>query len=117
MPSYFTVLTPEVRYNPNLSASAKILYSEIKVLSNKNGYCWSTNAYLGNLFGVSKETVSRWISALVSAGYIKVANEWIADNGATKKQRKIIMGGIKGKKVDKRQPIYYARQELHNKTI
>ena len=39
-------------------------------LSKKEGYCWATNEYFKNLFGVSKQTISKSISSLSKYGYI-----------------------------------------------
>lgn len=48
------------------------MYGEITALSNKEGFCWATNTYFAELYGVSKFTVSRWISALVEKGFVKI---------------------------------------------
>ena len=42
----------------------------VTALSNKNGYCHAQNRYFADLYNVSNETVSRWISHLQSLGYI-----------------------------------------------
>ena len=70
-PNYYGILPANVRYDKNLKPMAKILYTEITALSNKNGYCNATNSYFANLYEVSKNTVSLWISDLEKAGYIK----------------------------------------------
>ena len=71
-PSYYSILTANVRYDKNLSDSEKILYSEITALSVKAGYCFATNSYLAKLYGISKVTVSRRINHLKELGYLKV---------------------------------------------
>ena len=38
-PSFFSVLTANVRYDKRLSASEKIFYSEISALTNSFGFC------------------------------------------------------------------------------
>jgi hypothetical protein len=70
-PSYFAVIPADVRYS-DLPANAKLLYGEITALSNKEGFCWATNTYFAELYGVSKFTVSRWISALVEKGFVRI---------------------------------------------
>jgi hypothetical protein len=70
-PNYFAVIPGEVRYS-DLPANAKLLYGEITALSNKEGYCWATNTYFAQLYGVSKISVSRWVSSLVEKGFIKI---------------------------------------------
>lgn len=71
-PSYYSILTADIRYDNNLSANEKLLYSEITALMAKTGVCWSTNNYFAKLYGVSKETVSRWIKHLNDLHYICV---------------------------------------------
>lgn len=71
-PNYFSVLPAEVRYDNDLCPNAKLLYSEITCLCNKNGYCESSNDYFANLYKTTKETVSRWISQLKKKKYIEV---------------------------------------------
>lgn len=69
--SYYAIIPANVRYDKDLKPNAKLLYGEITALCNERGYCWATNAYFGELYGVGKETVSRWISQLEKKGYIK----------------------------------------------
>ena len=71
-PSYYSILTAEVRYDPELKANEKLLYSEITALMQKEGYCFATNAYFAELSGVSKRTISDWINHLREKGYIRV---------------------------------------------
>lgn len=70
--SYYAIIPANVRYDKNLKANEKLMYAEITSLSNEKGYCWSSNQYFAELYSVSKETVSRWISNLANHGYIKV---------------------------------------------
>lgn len=70
-PNYYSVLPAKIRYDKNLTSDEKILYSEITALSLANGECWATNGYFAELYGVSKETISRRISKLEGLGYIK----------------------------------------------
>lgn len=69
-PSYYAILEADVRYDNELKANEKLLYAEITALSNKDGHCWATNKYFGNLFDVTKVTISRWIKKLTEKGYI-----------------------------------------------
>ena len=70
-PGYYGILPANIRYDKNLKPMEKIMYSELTALSNKNGYCNATNSYFAELYEVSKNTVSLWISDLEKAGYIK----------------------------------------------
>ena len=70
--SYYAIIPATVRYSQELKANEKLLYGEITALSNKNGYCYAQNRYFANLYGVSIETVSRWLSHLQKLGFIKI---------------------------------------------
>ena len=69
---YYAIIPANVRYDQRLPANAKLLYGEITALSNEKGYCWAGNDYFSVLYGVSKTSVSKWVSALRDAGYINV---------------------------------------------
>ena len=71
-PTYYGVLPAEVRYHPELNSSQKVLYTEIDALSTKKGYCFASNAYFADLYGVQKSTISAWIKGLKDAKVIKV---------------------------------------------
>tara|TARA_R110001583_G_scaffold7082_3_gene35238 strand:- start:1506 stop:2102 length:597 start_codon:yes stop_codon:yes gene_type:complete len=73
-PSYYAIIPSEVRYS-NLKPNAKLLYGEITALSGKLGYCYATNNYFAELYGVSKNTISSWISDLKKLEFIKVVVE------------------------------------------
>lgn len=76
-PIYYSILPSQVRYDKNISANEKILYSEIVVLAQKKGYCFAQNDFFAELFGVSKNTVSRWISNLEKRGFIRCQMTYI----------------------------------------
>lgn len=79
-PSYFSILTADVRYDTGLSDFAKLLYSDITALCNKKGYCDATNDYFATQFGKSKRTISATVGALADAGYICIQVERDASN-------------------------------------
>ena len=70
-PSYYAIIPAEVRYS-NINPSAKLLYGEITALCNQRGYCWATNSYFSELYGVTKNTISTWISELKKRNFISV---------------------------------------------
>ena len=75
-PSYFAILTADVRYDKTLKPLARLLYAEITALCNKEGYCWAGNQYFADLYEVDKNTVSGWIGQLKTKGYITVQLEY-----------------------------------------
>lgn len=70
-PRYYAIIPANVRYDKNLTPNAKLLYAEITALCNKNGFCYATNHYFENLYGVSKQSISNWLSQLEKNHYIK----------------------------------------------
>lgn len=71
-PAYWAVLPAKVRYDRELRPNAKLLYAEITALADATGFCWASNDYLGQLFGLSKDAVKRLISSLAKKGYLTV---------------------------------------------
>ena len=70
--NYYAIIPATVRYSKELKANEKLLYGEITSLSNKNGYCYAQNRYFANLYNVSIETVSRWLSHLQKLDFIQL---------------------------------------------
>lgn len=68
--SYYAVIPANVRYDESLPPNAKLLYGEITALCNVEGYCWASNKYFAELYGVSVISISKWINALADRGYI-----------------------------------------------
>ena len=94
-PSYYAIITSEVRYNKNLTPNAKLLYAEITALCNMNGKCFASNSYFSELYGKSKTSISKWISQLVSFGYVSVAFTYKeGSKEIDKRYISILKGGI-----------------------
>lgn len=70
-PNYYAIIPANVRYDKELKPNEKLLYAEITSLTQKSGICYASNNYFAELYGVTKETVSGWISNLEKNGYIK----------------------------------------------
>lgn len=70
-PSYYAVIPADVRYDNRLRPNEKLMFGEITCLSNKLGYCYSSNSYFADLYEVTPQAVSKWISNLEACGYIK----------------------------------------------
>lgn len=106
-PSYFSILTADIRYDPQLrkKPELQVMFSEITALSNKWGYCTATNTYFAKLYDLTTVAISNRITKLVDLGFLK--RELIKDGNQIKERRlyPIINRGIKadfnrGDKVD-----------------
>ena len=97
---YYIIIPADIRYDSNLKANEKLIYGELVLLAQERGYCWATNAYFADLYGVSKTTVSKWLSNLEACGYIKLEfiyrgtelverRVFICDNNISKAQEKL----------------------------
>lgn len=62
--NYYAIIPATIRYNKELKFAERLLYGEITALTNKKGYCFATNRYFSELYNVTIETISRWISHL-----------------------------------------------------
>ena len=86
-PGYWAVLPAAVRYDPELSSSAKLLFAEISALTGETGYCFATNAYFERLYSITERTVIRLIRELAARGFVR-----IEDASGGKTQRRLYAG-------------------------
>lgn len=70
--NYYAIIPATVRYDKELKFAERLLYGEITALSNTSGYCYAKNKYFAELYAVSNETISRWLSHLKKLGYIEI---------------------------------------------
>jgi len=69
-PSFDAVIPAFVRYDQKLSNNAKLLYGELRALTNAYGFCWASNEYFAALYQVDVRTIKRWLQNLEDAGHI-----------------------------------------------
>ena len=67
---YYAVIPATILFNKDLKANEKLLYAIITILSNKEGYCFASNAYLSNLLDAQPHTISKWVSHLRECGFV-----------------------------------------------
>ena len=70
-PGYYAVIPADVRYDDSIPANAKLLYGEISALIGADGFCFASNTYFANLYGMAEETIARLITKLEKAGHIR----------------------------------------------
>ena len=94
-PNYYAILPANIRYDTELRDKAKLLYGEITALCNKNGYCFASNKYFAELYGVTTTTISTLIKELVDKGYITTTIQYKAGTKEIlNRYIKIFNGGI-----------------------
>ena len=67
---YYSIIPATVLFNADLKQNEKLLYAIITILSNKEGYCFASNAYLANLLDAKPHTISKWVSHLKEFGFL-----------------------------------------------
>lgn len=56
----------------DISDGAKILYGELSRLSTKEGYCFASNKYLGELVNKKERTIQKLLKELKENNLIKI---------------------------------------------
>lgn len=69
-PGYYAVIPADVRYDQSLPPNAKLLYGEISALIGKDGFCYASNSYFGQIYGLTSKSVSRLVTSLEKGNYI-----------------------------------------------
>lgn len=93
--SYYAIIPANVRYDKDLAPNAKLLYGEITALCNEKGYCWASNQYFAELYGVSVLSIKRWVNSLVTKGYVYRTLTYKPNSKEVDKRILSIDGGIK----------------------
>lgn len=69
-PGYYAIIPAEVRYDDRIPANAKLLYGEVSALVGREGYCFASNQYFADLYGMTVENIARLLTKLEKAGHI-----------------------------------------------
>lgn len=81
------LIPPTVLARPDLSLREKFLMGRILGLITTTGYCYASNAWLGNQLGISKHTVTHLLTSLVRKGLLTV--ELMKDHNGQITERRI----------------------------
>ena len=84
MMGYYVVIPNEVMFDENLMANAKLLYGQIALLTEKEGYCWASNKFFADKNNTSEKSISKWINNLADNDYIKLEYEHLGINNIRK---------------------------------
>ena len=93
--SCYAIIPANVRYDKDLAPNAKLLYGEITALCNEKGYCWASNQYFAELYGVSILSIKRWVNSLVTKGYVYRTLTYKPNSNEVDKRILSIDSGIK----------------------
>ncbi len=66
------VIESSIVKSNSINSTDKLVYGIIKALTNNLGYCYASNDYISKKINLSKRTVSKAISNLKRANYIRV---------------------------------------------
>lgn len=66
------VLDDSIVKSNSINSTDKLVYGVIKALSNNTGYCYASNDYISKKVNLSKRTITKSISNLRKANYIRV---------------------------------------------
>jgi uncharacterized phage protein (TIGR02220 family) len=71
MEGFYYTIPSDIFFDKNVSDKAKLLFGLVANFCNKYGKCYVSNKYLGEVLDRSEGTISRLVSELVEAGYLK----------------------------------------------
>lgn len=66
------VIESSIVKSNSINSTDKLVYGIIKALTNNLGYCYASNDYISKKINLSKRTISKAISNLKRANYIRV---------------------------------------------
>lgn len=66
------VLDDSIVKSNSINSTDKLVYGIIKALTNILGYCYASNDYISKKVNLSKRTITKSISNLRKANYIRV---------------------------------------------
>ena len=66
------VIESSIVKSNSINSTDKLVYGIIKALTNNVGYCYASNDYISKKINLSKRTISKSISNLKKAKYIRV---------------------------------------------
>ena len=68
-------LHKDIRFHPSLTFGEKMFYAEIKSMSNRK-ICPFSSKKLGELFGVSHQTILNWVNKLIELDLLELGVDY-----------------------------------------
>lgn len=68
-------LHKHIRFHPSLTFGEKMFYAEIKSMSNRK-ICPFSSKKLGELFGVSHQTILNWVNKLIELDLLELGVDY-----------------------------------------
>lgn len=75
-PGYYIVIPAQVWFDHRLRPNSTKLYGVISALCGQEGYCWASDAYLGQMLHQSERTVRELLKELTECGHL-----WLERDG------------------------------------
>lgn len=75
-PGYYIVIPAQVWFDHRLRPNSTKLYGVISALCGQEGYCWASDAYLGEMLHQSERTVRELLKELTECGHL-----WLKRDG------------------------------------
>lgn len=72
---YYAVIPVSILTRKDLKPNCKLLYAEISALAKKSGECKATNKYLGEMLGLSENSITDLLNILKKTGLITIEVE------------------------------------------
>lgn len=75
MKEKYILIPDSVKLNKTIPPGAKILFGDILSLSKGMGYCFASNTYFSELYGVHVNSITNWMRALKDCSLISITYE------------------------------------------
>ena len=72
MDNVFIIIPPHIRSRKDLTPLEKMVFGAINGLTQKEGYCYASNDWIGEIVGISDSMASKHISKLAKKGFIRL---------------------------------------------
>ena len=99
---YYVKIPAKIRFDKTISEGAKLLWGDLALICSWFEACWYPDEYFAEQYGIRRETISRRMKELESAGYI--TRSMSVHPQTMIKSRKIIVANIKFCEVEKIEP-------------